>query len=49
MTPICRGLNVGDGKSRAAVRMSATLGDVTLGVTPTPAGGAEKQTGRVNL
>ena len=36
---------MGDGKSRAAVRMAATLGmsalgDVTLGATPTPAGGA---------
>ena len=45
MTPICRGLNVGDGKSRAAVRMAATLGrsalgDTRLGATPTPAGGA---------
>ena len=45
MTPICRGLNVGDGKSRAAVRMAATLGpsdlgDYRLGATPTPAGGA---------
>ena len=45
MTPICRGLNVGDGKSRVAARMAVTLGmsalgDDTLGATPTPAGGA---------
>ena len=45
MTPICRGLNVGDGKSWVAARMAVTLGtpelgDETLGATPTPAGGA---------
>ena len=45
MTSICRGLNGGDGKSWAAVRMVVTLGtpelgDDTLGATPTPAGGA---------
>ena len=45
MTSICRGLNVGDGKSWAAARMVVTLGtpelgDDTLGATPTPAGGA---------
>ena len=36
---------MGDGKSRAAVRMAAmlgrsALGDTRLGATPTPAGGA---------
>ena len=45
MTPICRGLNVGNGKSWVAARMVVTLGtselgDDTLGATPTPAGGA---------
>ena len=45
MTSICRGLNVGDGKSWVAARMVVTLGtselgDDTLGATPTPAGGA---------
>ena len=45
MTSICRGLNVGDGKSWAAARMdvplgTSELGDATLGATPTPAGGA---------
>ena len=41
MTSICRGLNVGDGKSWVAARMVVTLGtselgDDTLGATPTP-------------
>ena len=45
MTSICRGLNVGEGKSWAAARMAVTLGtpelgDDTFGTTPTPAGGA---------
>ena len=45
MTSICRGLNVGEGKSWAAARMVVTLGtpelgDDTLGATPTLAGGA---------
>ena len=43
MTSIWRGLNVGDEKSWAAVRMVVTLGtpelgEETLGATPTPAG-----------
>ena len=45
MTSICRGLNVGEGKSWAAARMVVTLGtpelgEDRLGATPTPAGGA---------
>ena len=45
MTSICWGLNVGEGKSWAAVRRAVTLGtpelgDDTLSATPTPAGGA---------
>ena len=45
MTSICRGLNLGEGKSWVAARMVVTLGtpelgDETLGATPTPAGGA---------